>query len=268
MILAKESGVELKTLPTKLVAVKKKKPNEPTKLKSRIVACGNYDESEEEKSTYAGGADATAVRTAIRRAALKKWIIRTKDVSTAFLNADYIVEGEMLLLKPPYIYVKAGLVEADEYWLVKKAIYGLKESPLLWSKERDRKLAKIVIEIEKDGIKEQYILKKLKSDPNTWHIVKKGNEEESQGLLLTYVDDILVATTEELGKATMKAIDEIWKCSEEDVVREGEKGVSFCGIVIEKIEHGYFIHQRPYTKELLKKHKLEGCNSTKIILDR
>jgi hypothetical protein len=177
LILAKESGVELKTLPTKLVAVKKKKPNEPTKLKSRIVACGNYDESEEEKSTYAGGADATAVRTAIRRAALKKWIIRTKDVSTACLNADYVIEGEMLLLKPPYIYVKAGLIEADEYWLVKKAIYGLKESPLLWSKERDRKLAKIIIEVEKDGISEQYILKKLKSDPNTWHILKKGNEE-------------------------------------------------------------------------------------------
>ena len=120
LILAKDSRVELKTLPTKLVAVKKKKPNEPTKLKSRIVACGNYDESEEEKSTYAGGADATAVRTAIRRAALKKWMIRTKAISPAFLNADYVIEGEMLLLKPPYIYVKAGLVEADEYWLVKK----------------------------------------------------------------------------------------------------------------------------------------------------
>ena len=97
------------------------------KLKSRIVACGNYDESEEEKSTYAGGADATAVRTAIRQAALKKWMIRTKDVSTAFLNADYIIKGEMLLLRPPYIYVKAGLVEPDEYWMVKKAIHGLQQ---------------------------------------------------------------------------------------------------------------------------------------------
>jgi len=118
--------------------VKKKKPNEPVKTKSRIIACGNYDASEDEKSTYAGGADATAVRTAIRRAALKRWTIRTKDVSTVFLNADYIIVGEMLLLKPPYIYVKAGLVEPDEYWMVKKAIYGLKESPLLWSKERER----------------------------------------------------------------------------------------------------------------------------------
>ena len=46
-----------------------------------------------------------------------------------------MIKGEMLLLRPPYIYVKAGLVEADEYRLVKKAVYGLKESPLLWSKK-------------------------------------------------------------------------------------------------------------------------------------
>ena len=92
----------------------------------------------------------------------------------AFLNADYIIKGEMLLLKPPYIYVKAGLAEPDEYWLVKKAIYGLKESPLLWSKERDHRLEKLIIKIEKDEIQEEYILKKRKSDPNTWHIVKKG----------------------------------------------------------------------------------------------
>ena len=112
----------------------------------------------------------------MRQAALKKWIIRTKDVSTAFLNADYGIKGEMLLLRPPYIYVKAGLVEPDEYWMVKKAICGLKESPLLWSKKRDKKLAKLVIKIERSEdatVKEECILKKLKSDPNTWHIVKK-----------------------------------------------------------------------------------------------
>ena len=125
---------------------KEKKPNEPTKLKSRIVACGNYDKSENEKDTNAGGADVTAVRTAIRIATLQKWTIRTKDVSTAFLNADYVVKGEILLLRPPYIYVKAGLIEADEYWIVKKAIFGLKESPLLWSTERDKKLSQLTIE--------------------------------------------------------------------------------------------------------------------------
>ena len=65
------------------------------------------------------------------------------------------------------------LVQPDEYWMVRKAIYGLKESPLLWSKERDNKLAKMIIEVERADdptVKEEYILKKLKSDPNTWHI--------------------------------------------------------------------------------------------------
>jgi hypothetical protein len=222
--LAEETGSTIKMLPTKLVAVLKKKVNEPTKKKSRIVACGNMDQSEEEKETYAGGADATAVRSAIRIAALRRWSLRTKDVSTAFLNADYKVKGEILALKPPNVYLKAGLVEEHEYWLVKKAIYGLKESPYLWAVERDTRLSKMKIEVpnsEDPEIVDKYFLKKLQSDPNTWHILKEGEEQESKGLLLTYVDDILVATSDEVGKATMKAIDDTWKCSAEEIVQKG-----------------------------------------------
>ena len=61
------------------------------------------DHSEDEKETYACGADATAVRSAIRIAALRKWGIRTKDVSTAFLDADYNIKGELLVLNPPNV---------------------------------------------------------------------------------------------------------------------------------------------------------------------
>ena len=89
----------------------------------------------------------------------------------------------MLLLRPPCIYVKACLVEADEFWLVKKAIYGLKESPLLWSKERDRRLEKMTVEVqsqEDPTVKEEYFVKKLQSDPNTWHILKKGDEDTNR----------------------------------------------------------------------------------------
>ena len=113
---------------------------------------------------------------------------------------------------------------------MKKAICGLEESPLLWSKERDKKLAKMTIEIptkEDPTVKEESILKKLRSDPNTWHILKKGEEEESKGFLLTYVDDILVATAAEIGEATMKAIDQTWKCSPEEVALEEGKRCKF-----------------------------------------
>ena len=120
------------------MATKKKKPNTPVKYKARLVACGNKDEDDGSKETYAGGADATAVRCAIRTAALKGWQIRAKDVSTAFLNAPYNIEGEILFLVPPKTFVKAGLVKETEVWQVNKAIYGLKEAPLLWARERDR----------------------------------------------------------------------------------------------------------------------------------
>ena len=157
-------------LPTKLVAALKKKANESTKKKSRIVACGNMDQSEDEKETYAGGADATAVRSAIRIAALRRWGMWAKDVCAAFLNADYKIKGELLVLNPPNVCVKAGLVEEHEYWLVKKAIYGLRESPLLWSIERDKKMSKMKIKVpSKDDPNKVdiYFLKKLQSDPNT-----------------------------------------------------------------------------------------------------
>ena len=64
------------------------------KYKARLVACGNKrNDDDGSKETYAGGADATAVRCAIRTAALKGWQIRTKDVSTAILNATWKIEG-------------------------------------------------------------------------------------------------------------------------------------------------------------------------------
>ena len=63
----------------------------------------------------------TAVRSAIRTAALRRWRIRAKDVSTAFLNADYHIKGEVLTLKPPNVHVKAGLVEESEYWLAEES---------------------------------------------------------------------------------------------------------------------------------------------------
>ena len=56
--------------------------------------------------------------------------------------------------------------------------------------------------------------------------------------------------------------------SPEEVVKENSPPVNFCGICIEKMKDGYFIHQKPYIKDLLKKYRPEDCNATKIILDK
>ena len=99
------------------------------------------------------------------------------------MNADYYIKGEISVLKPPNVHAKAGLVEPDEYWLVKKAIYGLRESPLRWSNEREANLTKMIIEVPRNDchtINDKYFLTKPQGDPNTWRISKEGVSKKSQ----------------------------------------------------------------------------------------
>ena len=60
------------------------------------------------------------------------------DITSAFLNAD-IHEDDTVLVTPPPILVKMDTVKPNTAWHVKKAIYGLREAPRLWRKERDQK---------------------------------------------------------------------------------------------------------------------------------
>ena len=69
-------------------------------------------------------------------------------------------------------------------------------------------------------------MKRFESDVNTWHIIQKGDESEAKGLLITYVDDIMVIAEEVIAEAMMKKIDQTWKCSEEEIVKEGSPPVS------------------------------------------
>ena len=45
-----------------------------------------------------------------------------------------------MLVTPPPILVKMDIVKPNTVWQVKKAIYGLRDAPRLWQKERDQKL--------------------------------------------------------------------------------------------------------------------------------
>ena len=61
------------------------------------------------------------------------------DITSTFLNAD-IHDDDTVLVTPPPILVKLVMVKPNTAWHVKKAIYGLREAPRLWQKQRDQKL--------------------------------------------------------------------------------------------------------------------------------
>eukprot|EP00971_Amphidinium_carterae_P174999 3469144-Amphidinium_carterae.1 len=50
------------------------------------------------------------------------------DYTGAFLNAD-LPEGRTIVRRPPNIFVWLGVIKPNTYWLLHKALYGLRESP-------------------------------------------------------------------------------------------------------------------------------------------
>ena len=113
--------------------------------KARFVACGNYVPQEENVTElFAAGLDATSLRTVLAwtapRVKANEWVVGSTDVRQAFVLAPWI--GGPVAIQPPSISTRMGITEADDLWLIKKSIYGLREAPAVWAQFRDKELQK------------------------------------------------------------------------------------------------------------------------------
>ena len=70
-------------------------------------------------------------------------------MSTAFLHArlygdrDTDLDGQYIYMRPPRVMEKLGLLPEGTTWKLKKALCGLRTSPLAWEVERDNSLAQL-----------------------------------------------------------------------------------------------------------------------------
>ena len=93
------------------------KPTQGNKRKVRWVICGNYETEKEDADTYSGGADSTALRMLVKKAAVSRWEGATIDVKTAFLNATlYDDQEDYIAVKPPSILVSQGFMSAEDVY--------------------------------------------------------------------------------------------------------------------------------------------------------
>ena len=136
---AAEAGVEIELLPGKMVHTRKAQSRA---YRSRAVICGNYA-SATEQDVYAGGADSTQVRTALKTAAMKDWAVMGTDIRTAFLNARRRDETKLVAMTIPAVFRALGLAKEDDVWLVEMALYGLTTSPRDWGIHRDTTLPQL-----------------------------------------------------------------------------------------------------------------------------
>ena len=241
--LQKRFGTRLTVVPMKCVLTKKPGP----KRRFRLVACGNYAERTSD-DTYAAGADAVSVRYALKKAAESSWSGVVIDVKTAFLNAPLYeseIVDEAVVLKPPSLLLRLGFARQGEYYKAEKAIYGLRQSPKRWGDFRDQKMNDMV---SPSG----YYFRQSVSEPNMWRILRKTAENGEQdeilgelhGLILVYVDDMLILALLEVMEEVIATIQKEWATSAPEYLRRGK--VKYLGMELYETDDGFFACQEDY----------------------
>ena len=168
--------------------------------------------------------------------------------------------GELVALIPPRMLITKGIFGAGDRLVVRKAVYGLDQSPRDWGFVRDSRLAQLVIEWEK----KEFRMYRSYAEDSMWLISTKepvrGREatdrEQSLGEIAAwaavYVDDIFIAGPKGLAQATVKAIRECWECTEpQEVGSDPCHPVRFLGMDLGYDQEGNLtLSQESYLKEL------------------
>eukprot|EP00971_Amphidinium_carterae_P348216 6490385-Amphidinium_carterae.1 len=198
------------------------------------------------------------------------WKFASADIPQAFLYAS-IEEGRQVYPPPPKICVDFNLVPANTLWKLKRALYGLRESPKLWEKKRDAVLSEMIREHKRLVTQKTYDQEQHKKKSKvrvTEAATVIGDQVELRfdiqfdsplGLLAVYVDDLLCAANLDVIKGLQVSVDDQWKTGPFQVL--GEDGCDELVYLGTQIEYDpmhpdqsfILLHQERYTYELMDK---------------
>ncbi|CAI7857293.1 unnamed protein product, partial [Closterium sp. NIES-53] len=195
----KESGTwELVELPEGCTAITSKRlfkiksdaDGKIERYKFRLVAKG-YQQKEkvDYKELFAPVVKPTTLRTLLVGAAIKGWVVKQMDVTTAFLNS--VLEEEIFMAQPEGFDDGSGRVLR-----LKKPLYELKQAPRQWY------------------LKLRGVLEEIGFTPSTAdHSLFMLGEGEQRSFMVVYVDDILIFSPSfDLVKEVMLKLQDKFKC--------------------------------------------------------
>ena len=242
--------------------------------KTRFVACGNYiSGSSMDIDLFAAGIDATSVRTMLAfNTNQRKWKTGVTDIRQAFVLARR--KGTPVALEPPGIAYELGIAQRGDMWLVQQAIYGLRESPALWSSHRDNELRQARWTAEIEGKQVNLCLQQLVSDNQIWRIVDEENPQgEPHGYLMVYIDDLLIQAQEPVMNSFFQWVAAKWECDAFNVL-EYDNSIRFLGMEVHKKQGGIELSQEGFINELLRSYgqgnqiKIAGFKRDVVVIRR
>ena len=251
--LLEEKGL-LKTVPAKGIFTLKppSSSSEMCRRKCRIVLCGNHVSADQTTmDVYAGGTSAEAVRIALSVAGSRKWAAAISDITSAFLLAEWPKDLPKYGIKAPKVVQNAGFHEEcdGKTWIVDRPLYGLRESPALWSDYRNKRFRAARIRFKDQHLR----LEQLVSEPDVWRVLDEQNR--LVGLAVTYVDDFLYLGEPDVIKAVDSWVREEWPASPLEWVN-GDEPSRYLGMELWLRDGKYMIGQGGYIRDLLRSHEM------------
>ena len=230
------------------------------KRKYRLVLCGNFAAPEEQfGSLYAGGATAETLRTVLVVAAKKKWLGATADITGAFLLAPWPEHLHLYAVVPPRILMDNGYIASNAYWLVRRPLYGLRESPAIWATYRSSRFSQARVLYNSKYL----VLRVSKVDPELWFVFFE-NEEELLGCIITYVDDLFYVSESEIVVALHAWVIAEWPCSALEWA-SAPGGTRYLGMeIFQRASKAFEVHQRGYILDLLRAHGMQDSPATQL----
>ena len=154
------------------------------RYKARLVAKGYAQKAGVDfGDTFAPTARLSSFRTVIALAAKYGWKMYQMDVSSAFLNADL---AETVYVRQPEGHVEPG--KEHMVWRLKRALYGLKQSPRAWNQNVDTFMKS-----------QGYV--STQADPCVYVRI----EGTSRSVIVLYVDDLIFTGNDELLTTSIRA---------------------------------------------------------------
>ena len=183
------------------------------------------------------------------------------------VEASDSTEKEIVALIPPRMLITKGVFQANTRLVVRKAVYGLDQSPRDWAFLRDSKLPKLVIQWQGREFRmfqsyaEDSLWLVMHQEPKRGYEATSAEEPSSEvaGWAAVYVDDILIAAPEGLAHSIAHAIRGCWECSEpQQVGKDPNNLVRFLGMDLSFDEVGNLhLSQEAYVRDLGRRYEAE-----------
>ena len=231
------------------------------KRKARLVVCGNFARTDD-SDLYSETPPTEVLRAGLVLSRKRQWEIAILDVVAAFLRAPIgdNPSDPVVLVAPPRLLERLGLIVECELWALVRALYGLRQAPALWSSYRDKTL---------DGMRFPGNLTLRRGRTVTAWWVMQDHGGNVLAVIIIYVDDFMLIGSEETIKLLANAIQGLWKTSPLTFLTTSSP-IRFLGMELELSEDksAVYVNQSAYIEEVLRAYEVNPNYKDKIPISK